>query len=121
MVRRGQITRSTLVSPSTPRYHPYFFTIYLSGLFGYEEDRAPGVKALSYVDGVAWPTEGEHEDGLSATLEEGAKAAQKWADANAGTFDTEKTEAIALSRRRRSPLANARSIRVGGKTVQLNK
>jgi len=36
-------------------------------------------------------------------------------------FDTQKTEAIVLSRGRRTPLANARDIRVGGNTVHSNK
>jgi len=33
---------------------PILFTVYLSGLFGYVEEWAPGVKALSFVDDVAW-------------------------------------------------------------------
>ena len=72
------------------------FTVYLSGLFGYVEERVPGVKAPSFVDDVAWTREGETEDGISETLE-----------ANAVTFDTQKTEAIFLSRRRkrRTPAA----------------
>jgi len=56
--------------------------------------------------------EGESEDALSTKLEEAAKAAQEWADANAVTFDTDKTEAIVLSKRRRTALADARGIMV---------
>jgi len=92
---------------------PILFTIYLPGLFGHVEENVPGIKALAFVDDVTWLAEGENKDALSATLERAAKAAQEWADANAVTFDTQKTEAIVLSRRRRTPLANARGIRVG--------
>ena len=37
---------------------PILATVYLSGLFGYVKERVPGVKALSFVDDVAWTTEG---------------------------------------------------------------
>jgi len=76
---------------------PILFTAYLSGLFGYVEEKAPGIKALSFVDDVAWMAEGDVEDELSETLEQAATAAQEWADTNAVTFDTQKTEAILLS------------------------
>ena len=33
---------------------PILFTVYLPGLFGHMEERVPGVKALSFVDDVAW-------------------------------------------------------------------
>ena len=39
------------------------------------EDKVPGVKALSFVDDVAWLVGGEHEDALSTRLEEVAKVA----------------------------------------------
>jgi len=34
------------------------FTVYLSGLFGYVEEKVPNVKALSFVDDAAWTAEG---------------------------------------------------------------
>jgi len=73
------------------------FTIYLSGLFAPVEDKVSGIKALSFVDDVAWLAEGEREAVLSATLQK-----QAWAEANAVIFDTRKREAITLSGRRRS-------------------
>ena len=60
------------------------------------------------MDDVAWATEGATEDGISETLEQAATAAQEWAAANAVTFDTEKTEAILLSRRRKRKTPAAR-------------
>jgi len=81
---------------------PILFTVYLFGLFGFVEEKMPGVKSLSFVDDVAWMVEGDGEDELSETLERAASAAQEWADPNAVTFDTQKTEAILLSRRRKS-------------------
>ena len=73
---------------------PILFAIYLSGLFGYVEDKVPGIKALPFVDDVAWLAEGKIEDVLSTRLEEAAEAAQECADANAVTFDTDKNERL---------------------------
>ena len=53
------------------------------------------------MDDVAWTAEGDTEEDISQMLEQAAAAAQEWAEANAVTFDTEKTEAILLSRRRK--------------------
>jgi len=86
------------------------------------EERVPSVKALSFVDVVAWTTEGDAEDDISQTLEQAAAAAQEWAEANAVAFDTEKTEAILRSRRRKrkTPAAPPRGIQVAGQTVHFN-
>ena len=51
------------------------FTTYLSGLFAYVEERVPGIKALSFVDDVAWLAEGADENEISVRLEEAAVAA----------------------------------------------
>jgi len=101
---------------------PILFMVYLSGLFEYMEEWAPGIKALSFVDDVAWTTEGATEDDISESLEQAATVAQEWATANAVTFDTEKTEAILLSRRkkRNTPAATPRGIQVGGRTLHFN-
>jgi len=97
---------------------PIPFTVYLSVLFGYVEERVPGVKALSFVDDVAWTTQGTTEDNISESLEQAATAAQEWAAANAVSFDTEKTEAILLSRRRKhqAPAGPPRGIQVEERT-----
>lgn len=76
------------------------------------ENKVPGIKALSFV--------GKSEGTLSPRTEEAAKAAQEWADTNAVTFDTGKPEPIVLSRRRRTALADARGIMVGGITAYFN-
>ena len=68
--------------------------------------------------------EEKDEDPLSANKQKQKKeatAAQEWADANAVSFGTSKTEAIALSRRRRVNTANARGVQVGDKTIHFNK
>jgi len=80
---------------------PILFTAYLSGLFKHVEEQVQGVKALSFVDDVAWTTEGDSEDDIFQTLQLAAAAAWEWAEANPVAFDTEKTEAIHLSRRRK--------------------
>jgi len=75
------------------------------------------------VDDVAWTSEGATEDAIGESLEQAATAAQEWAVANAVTFDTEKTEAILFSRRRKrsTPATPPRGILVDGRTVQFNK
>jgi len=98
-----------------PFYHLRVWSFQLCG------DRVPGVKALSFVDDVAWLVEDKDEDSLSARLEEATTVAQEWANANAVCFDTSKTEAVVLSGRRRTNTANARGIQVGDKTVHFNK
>jgi len=80
---------------------PILFTVYLSGLFKHVEEQVQGIKALSFVDDVAWTTEGDSDDDICQTLELAAAAAQEWAGANVIAFDTEETEAILLSRRRK--------------------
>jgi len=69
---------------------------------------------------LLWTTEGESEDDISQTLELAATAAQEWVEANAVTFDTEKTEAILLSRRRKRK-SPTQGIQVAGRTIQFNK
>jgi len=97
---------------------PILFTVYLSGLFGHVEERVPGIKALSFVDDVAWTAEGANEEDTSERLEQAASAAQEWGEANAVTFDTE--------RRKQSCSADGRNVRlqrgiqVAGRTIQFN-
>jgi len=90
--------------PQGSPVYPILFTAYLSGLFRHVEEQVQGVKALSFVDDVAWTTKGNSEDDICQTLELAAAAAQEWAEANAVAFDTEKMEAILLSRRRKGRL-----------------
>ena len=67
-------------TPQGPPASPILFTIYLSGLFAHVEREVPGIKALSFVDDVAWLAEDRDEYNLSAALEAAAAAAQRWAD-----------------------------------------
>jgi len=91
LVLNGQEGRDHEVETGIPQgspVSPILFTAYLSGLFGYVEERVPGVKTLSFVDDVALTTGGDTEDGISQTLERAAAAAQEWAEANAVTQAT---------------------------------
>jgi len=73
LILNAQEGRDHEVETGIPQGSPVspIFTAYLSGLFGYVEERDPGVKALSFVNDVAWTTEGDNEDGISQTLERG--------------------------------------------------
>ena len=66
----------------------------------YMEDLVIGV-IYSYSHLDYGGTEGDTEEDISQTLEQAAAAAQEWAAANAVTFDTEKTEAILPTSRRK--------------------
>ena len=72
----------------------------LFGLFGYVVNKVPGV-GHSYPSSTTshgWRKPWNmNEDALGARLEGVAKVAQELADANAVTFDTDKSEAIVLS------------------------
>ena len=53
---------------------PILFTTYLSGIFNEVESACPGVKALSFVDDVAWWTGGKDEQEVARKLEKAAGA-----------------------------------------------
>jgi len=67
---------------------PILFTAYLSGVFDHVESACPGIQGLSFVDDVAWWVEG--------------KRRKQWRE-NGVTFDQAKTEAMFLSKRRKTP------------------
>jgi len=125
--RQKGSTGTKRVSTDIPQGSPVFpvlSKVYLSGLFGSVEEKVPGIKALSFVDDVAWLAEGDEANEISEILEKAAAAAQEWAEANAAAFDAQKTEAILLSRRRKrktlAPSSPSRGIQVEGRTVNFN-
>ena len=97
---------------------PILFTTYLSGIFDDVENTCPGVRALSFVDDVAWWASGKTEEEVAKNLEKAAAASLAWAADNGIAFDPEKTEA-ALFRRKQTPPSMA--VKVGNKSVPFNK
>jgi hypothetical protein len=100
---------------------PILFAIYMSELFDYVEERMENrVRAISFVDDIAWWTSAKDTAGVQRQLAEAAAYALEWAHNNAVTFDTEKTEAIWLSRKRKIWQTN-HSVQVGSAMVNFNK
>jgi len=78
------------------------FAVYLLDLFDYVEEKMENcVRAISFVDDIARWTSAKDAKGVQQQLTEAAAHALHWAHDNAVTFDTEKTEAIWLSRKRK--------------------
>jgi len=92
---------------------PILFTIYLSCLFGYVEDKVPGIKALSFVDDVAWQAEGKVRTPSAPDWKRRRKRRRKQPRSGPAKCGNLRHEATALSRRRRTVLADARGIMVG--------
>ena len=81
---------------------PILFAVYMSELLDYVEQRMDGrIRAISFVDDIAWWTGAKDTKGVQQHLEEAASHAMQWARSNAVSFDTEKTEAIWLLRKRK--------------------
>jgi ribonuclease HI len=100
---------------------PILFAIYMSELFDDVEEKMENrVRALSFVDDIAWWTSAKDAAGVRQHLTEAAAYALEWAHDNAVTFDTEKTEAIWLSRKRKIWQID-HSVQVGSAMVNFNK
>jgi len=97
---------------------PVLFAVYISEMFGYVEERAD-VKALSFVDDVAWWAEGRNETEVARKLTNAATYAVEWASENAVAFDVDKTEAMLLTRKHKIEWNT--EIQVDGQTVKFNK
>jgi len=105
IVLDGETGEATPVDTGIPQgspVAPILFTTYLSGIFDEVEATCPGVKALSFVDDVAWWAGGKTEKEVARSLERAAEALLTWATNNGIAFDHGKTEA-ALFRRKQSP------------------
>jgi len=121
IVLDGEMGEATPVDTGIPQgspVAPILFTTYLSGIFDEVEATCRGVKALSFVDDVAWWAGGKMEKEVARSLERAAEASLTWAANNGIAFDHGKTEA-ALFRRKQSP--PTAQVRVGNKTVPFNK
>ena len=80
---------------------PVLFAVYIAEMFSEVEEKMDGqIKALSFVDDVAWLASGKDAQQVQATMEAAAGFAMDWVARNAVAFDTEKTDAVWL----RSPL-----------------
>lgn len=74
---------------------PILFAIYLSELFDYVEKKMGNrIRAISFVDDIAWWTSAKDTKGVQQQLTEAASHALQWARDSAISFDTKKTEAM---------------------------
>jgi len=88
--REGEEHRVETGVPQGSPVAPILFTAYLSGIFDQVEAACPGVQGLSFVNNVAWWTDGKSEKEVAEA------AALDWSH-------RAKTEAMFLSKPRRKP------------------
>ena len=77
-------------------------------------------RVISFVDDITWVVEGVNPKGVAQKLEMCAAASLRWANDNAVHFETSKTKAILLSKKRKHRQSN-RTIRVGNQTVRFTR
>jgi len=70
---------------------PILFTTYLSGIFDQAEAACPGVQGLSFVDDLAWWTDGKSEKEVVEALGRATTAALAWSRENGATFPLRST------------------------------
>ena len=85
---------------------PVLFGIYIADVHKAVENRVPGCRGISFVDGVTWFVEGTSIEEVTVGLESCAAESLTWAESNAVRFES-KTEAVLLSKRRSHGKARA--------------
>ncbi|KAI9041051.1 uncharacterized protein KD926_007468 [Aspergillus affinis] len=102
---------------------PILFIIYLSGIFEVIEKRVPGIQCISFADDLGLTASGHSVRGICDKLQETARVAIEWGHENMVKFDTGKTEAVLLTRKRgrtlKDQIQRAR-IELGGQLVPFN-
>ena len=94
------------------------FGIYIADVHSTVEERVSGCRGLSFVDDITWFYEGNTIEEVTQGLERAAAESLRWAESNAVRFETAKTEAILLSRRRgHGRTRTCRAIRVGDQEI----
>ena len=99
---------------------PVLFAIYIADIHQVVESQMEDCRGISFVDDITWVVEGVDLDDVAQKLEGCAAASLRWANDNAVCFETSKTEAILLSKKRKHQ-QNNRAIRVGNQTVRFAK
>jgi len=120
IVLDGEVGDAAPVDTGTPQGSPaapILFTTYLSGNFDEVENVCLGIKALSFVDDVAWWAQGKNDQEVAKKLEVAAGASLAWAARNGIVFDHGKTEATLFHRKRTAPTA---TIKAGDLDVGFN-
>jgi len=97
---------------------PILFVMYLSGIFDTVEAAVPGIRGLSFVEGISWWADGKDDKSVAEMLSAAARASIEWAAGNGVVFDHGKTEAALFHRKRKTPTA---TVKVGTNTVPFNE
>ena len=100
---------------------PILFLIYIADLGKEVEEAHQGTIGLSFVDDVTWLVRGKTADQVARKLERCATTTLGWAQRNAVTFETEKTEAILFTRKRNRMREVRQNIKVGTHSVKFSR
>jgi ribonuclease HI len=100
---------------------PILFLIYIADLGKEVEEAHQGTIGLSFVDDVTWLVRGKTADQVARKLERCATMTLGWAQRNAVTFETEKTEAILFTRKRNLMREVRQNIKVGTHSVKFSR
>jgi len=128
MVIEGNVLQSRPVEASVPQgspVSPILFAIHTAELIKWVVERVQGVKGLSFVDDLGWVATGNDVNQLVWTLEACAAQSIESARRRDLQFDTAKTDAALLTRRRShqthlQPKLSAK-IKVGDGFVRFNQ
>ena len=101
---------------------PVLFTVYMADIHGEVDAQVEGCRGISFVDDITWVVEGEDLRDLTTKLGECADNSLRWAEKNAVCFETSKTEAVLLTKRKELwRKARDRPIQAGDRQVYFAK
>ena len=99
----GQESEAKEVETGLPQgspVSPVLFTAYMADIHGEVEGQVPGCRGISFVDDITWVAEGEDLLDLTEKLGRCAEKSLRWAEGNAVRFETGKTEAMLLTKKK---------------------
>lgn len=115
--QEGEEAAVTTGLPQGSPASPVLFAIYITEIHQAVESQVEDSRCICFVDDVTWLVEGVDVSDVVRKLGQCASASLEWAQGNAVRFETAKTEAILLSRKRRHRRCQV-PIRAGDQTIR---
>ena len=99
--QEGEVREVTTGLPQGSPVSPILFAIYMADIQEEVENQVEGCRGISFMDDITWVAEGEDMMDLTEKLGRCAERSLRWAEGNAVRFETSKTEAVLLTKRKR--------------------